>query len=174
MPGGGSRGVRGKAPDWLKKQRQQQQMRDVQDKSAREIDYFWDMQDSNKRYDSDRGGAPRKGWKTIQADEEELFEQKAGMAAGIDFDHYDEISVEINGKGVENIKICDTYEDVAWEFKLPEWLNDNIWRCHYTKPTPVQKYAIPTGLSKFDMMVCAQVCQYCFFHLSVRRIKYGF
>ena len=35
-------------------------------------------------------------------------------------------------------------------------LTQNLQRCHYTKPTPVQKYALPVGLAGRDMMACAQ------------------
>eukprot|EP00392_Amoebophrya_sp_AT5.2_P002600 g2605.t1 len=142
--------------DWLKRKRQGEQRHAVESKQQREIDYFWDLQKSNKRYDKEKGGPPRKGWKRLEEEEKELFEEKAGMAAGIDFDHYNEITVDINGKGVDDIPICDTYEQVTHTFKLTGWLADNIWKCHYLKPTPVQKYAIPTGLKEFDMMVCAQ------------------
>ena len=32
----------------------------------------------------------------------------------------------------------------------------NIKRAKYTKPTPVQKYALPAVLRKRDLMACAQ------------------
>jgi len=32
----------------------------------------------------------------------------------------------------------------------------NITRAKYKKPTPVQKYAIPTVLKERDLMACAQ------------------
>ena len=32
----------------------------------------------------------------------------------------------------------------------------NLDMCHYTKPTPVQKYALPVGMAGRDMMACAQ------------------
>jgi ATP-dependent RNA helicase DDX3X len=35
-------------------------------------------------------------------------------------------------------------------------LNTNIKRCKYTKPTPVQRYAIPISLAGRDLMACAQ------------------
>ncbi|KDD72261.1 DEAD/DEAH box helicase, partial [Helicosporidium sp. ATCC 50920] len=35
-------------------------------------------------------------------------------------------------------------------------LMENVRRCKYTKPTPVQRYSIPIGLAGRDMMACAQ------------------
>merc|ERR1719326_795143 len=44
------------------------------------------------------------------------------------------------------------------EFKdcIPDALVENVRRCKYDKPTPVQKYAIPVGLVGRDVMCCAQ------------------
>ncbi|PIN24344.1 ATP-dependent RNA helicase [Handroanthus impetiginosus] len=35
-------------------------------------------------------------------------------------------------------------------------LNDNIRRCKYMNPTPIQKYAIPVAMAGRDLMACAQ------------------
>jgi hypothetical protein len=71
---------------------------------------------------------------------------------GINFDAYDDIPVETSG---QNIPPCiEHFEDYANE--LTESVMNNIRRCKYTKPTPVQKHAIPIGLSGRDMMACAQ------------------
>ena len=35
-------------------------------------------------------------------------------------------------------------------------LMSNVQRCKYTKPTPVQRYSIPTGIAGRDLMACAQ------------------
>ena len=40
--------------------------------------------------------------------------------------------------------------------KFPPKLEANIERLKYTKPTPVQKYAIPIALKGRDLMACAQ------------------
>ena len=42
------------------------------------------------------------------------------------------------------------------EAQLPQALAANTIRCNYTNPTPVQKYSIPIGLARRDLMACAQ------------------
>ena len=42
------------------------------------------------------------------------------------------------------------------EVDLPPALMENVKRCKYTKPTPVQRLSIPIGLAGRDMMACAQ------------------
>lgn len=42
------------------------------------------------------------------------------------------------------------------DLPLPRAIAANIARCKYTKPTPVQRYAIPIALAKRDLMACAQ------------------
>lgn len=39
---------------------------------------------------------------------------------------------------------------------LRKLLLDNILKSHYSKPTPVQKFAIPIVSSGRDLMACAQ------------------
>lgn len=73
------------------------------------------------------------------------------MATGINFDKYDDIPVQVSGracpKGIENFEEADY---------LPESLRRNLKLCQFSKPTPVQKYAIPIGMANRDMMACAQ------------------
>lgn len=45
-----------------------------------------------------------------------------------------------------------SFEDVD----LGPALMENVRRCKYTKPTPVQRYSIPIGVAGRDMMACAQ------------------
>ena len=40
---------------------------------------------------------------------------------------------------------------------LPGPLLENINRCRYNKPTPVQRYALPICIGGRDLMACAQV-----------------
>ena len=42
------------------------------------------------------------------------------------------------------------------DLHIHEWIRDNIQAAGYTKPTPVQKFAIPSILAKRDLMACAQ------------------
>ncbi len=64
---------------------------------------------------------------------------------------YEDIPVETSGHEVP--QPITTFEDC----NLPPALLDNIKRCKYTKPTPVQRYALPIGVAGRDLMACAQV-----------------
>jgi ATP-dependent RNA helicase DDX3X len=39
---------------------------------------------------------------------------------------------------------------------LHPWVEENIRKCGYDRPTPVQKYSIPTLNARRDLMSCAQ------------------
>ena len=69
---------------------------------------------------------------------------------GINFDAYEDIPVETSGENVP--PPVNTFAEID----LGEALNQNIRRCKYTKPTPVQRYAIPISLAGRDLMACAQ------------------
>ncbi len=70
--------------------------------------------------------------------------------AGINFANYEKIPVETSGVDVPPAIESFADADVA------QSLRDNVERCHYVTPTPVQKYSIPIGLAGRDMMACAQ------------------
>ncbi|OIV89510.1 hypothetical protein TanjilG_20429 [Lupinus angustifolius] len=69
---------------------------------------------------------------------------------GINFDAYDDIPVETSGDNVP--PPVNTFADID----LGEALNQNLQRCKYVKPTPVQRYAIPISLAGRDLVACAQ------------------
>lgn len=81
--------------------------------------------------------------------EQELFVVGHGPS-GINFDRYEDIPVEATGSDVPN-----GIEDFD-QVKLTEIIANNIQMAHYTKPTPVQKNALPIILAKRDLMACAQ------------------
>ena len=81
--------------------------------------------------------------------EEEMFRS---IERGINFDKYDEIPVEVTGKGKETIIPIQGFDQA----QLFETFQENVRKAKYTKPTPVQKYAIPTILAGRDLMACAQ------------------
>lgn len=83
-------------------------------------------------------------------DERELF--KEHMTTGIKFDDYDKIPVEVSGREAADIVPIDRFRDA----KLHHLLIDNVDRCRYTRPTPVQKHSIPIIQSGRDLMSCAQ------------------
>ncbi|URE27403.1 DEAD-box ATP-dependent RNA helicase [Musa troglodytarum] len=70
--------------------------------------------------------------------------------SGINFDAYEDIPVETSGENVP--PPVNTFAEID----LGNALNENIRRCKYVKPTPVQRYAIPISLAGRDLMACAQ------------------
>ncbi|KAI0979961.1 hypothetical protein GJ496_001330 [Pomphorhynchus laevis] len=84
-------------------------------------------------------------------DESERSLFSRGVRTGVNFDKYDCIKVNVTGGG-KDCKPIDTFNDL----NLIPTLLDNVNRCNYTRPTPIQRYALPLLLSKSDLMACAQ------------------
>ncbi|TPP47049.1 DEAD/DEAH box helicase family protein [Leishmania donovani] len=78
--------------------------------------------------------------------EEEIFKEHT---PGINFDQYEAIKVSITPNDVEP---AESFATMA----LAPALAENVNRCRYQKPTPVQKYGIPCVLNGSDLMACAQ------------------
>ncbi|KAI7904228.1 uncharacterized protein BX663DRAFT_504365 [Cokeromyces recurvatus] len=84
--------------------------------------------------------------------EKELFGslEDTKESAGINFDKYDDIPVEVAGEYIPS---------PIEQFTSPpvnEHLLSNIELAGYTSPTPVQKYSIPIVMNHRDLMACAQ------------------
>ncbi|KAK2840338.1 hypothetical protein Q5P01_014078 [Channa striata] len=79
--------------------------------------------------------------------ERELF---SGSNTGINFEKYDDIPVEATG--TNSPSHIESFHDVD----MGEIIMGNITLSRYTRPTPVQKHAIPIIKSKRDLMACAQ------------------
>lgn len=91
---------------------------------------------------------PQEKYVPREIEESELFQN--GISTGINFDKYEEVQVEVNGANppapISSFDECD----------LRGLIRENLKRAGYTKPTPVQKYAIPIVKENRDMMACAQ------------------
>uniref|UniRef100_A0A7N0TZ97 RNA helicase n=1 Tax=Kalanchoe fedtschenkoi TaxID=63787 RepID=A0A7N0TZ97_KALFE len=81
---------------------------------------------------------------------EVLDEDGADNEDAINFNAYEDIPVESSGENVP--PPVDTFEEID----LGKALNDNIKKCKYVKPTPVQRHAIPIAVAGRDLMACAQ------------------
>ncbi|XP_073768196.1 DEAD-box helicase 3 X-linked a isoform X20 [Danio rerio] len=79
--------------------------------------------------------------------EHELF---SASNTGINFEKYDDIPVEATGTNSPGH--IESFHDVD----MGEIIMGNITLSRYTRPTPVQKYAIPIIKTKRDLMACAQ------------------
>ncbi|CAN0838695.1 DEAD-box ATP-dependent RNA helicase 37, partial [Linum grandiflorum] len=69
---------------------------------------------------------------------------------GINFEAYNDIPVKASGTDVP--PPAESFEEID----LEEGLIENVRRCKYTKPTPIQKHAIPIAVAGRDLMACAQ------------------
>ena len=63
---------------------------------------------------------------------------------------YDSIPVKVSGEDVPDP--IQAFDNAV----IPDALYQNIIRCHYKRPTPVQKYGYSIGMAKRDLMACAQ------------------
>lgn len=81
-----------------------------------------------------------------EKDVEEIFKDQS---AGIDFSKYEEIQISLTPNTVAP---CESFEGM----NVAPALDENIRRCKYTKPTPVQRQGIPPVLQGGDLMACAQ------------------
>ncbi|MFT7799731.1 ATP-dependent RNA helicase DDX3X-like isoform X4, partial [Arapaima gigas] len=79
--------------------------------------------------------------------EHELF---SGSNTGINFEKYDDIPVEATGTN------CPPHIESFHDVDMGEIIMGNITLSRYTRPTPVQKHAIPIIKRKRDLMACAQ------------------
>lgn len=88
----------------------------------------------------------------LKQDDDDDAVDTTGNSEGkaINFDAYEDIPVEVTGS--------DVPPPVASfaEIDLGEALKQNIKRCKYVKPTPVQRHAMPIVVAGRDLMACAQ------------------
>lgn len=85
-----------------------------------------------------------------EAEKTEIDALYGNENTGINFDAYEDIPVETSGREVP--PPVDSFDQLT----LPPTLLDNIKRCKFTKPTPVQKHSMPIGIAGRDLMACAQ------------------
>lgn len=84
----------------------------------------------------------------LPSDEKTLF--KSGVEMGINFDRYDFIGVKVTGENPP--PQIESFENIG----LRTIIVQNIKKSGYTKPTPIQKNALPIIMSGRDLMACAQ------------------
>ncbi|KPM09883.1 ATP-dependent RNA helicase DDX3Y-like protein [Sarcoptes scabiei] len=81
--------------------------------------------------------------------EKHLF---SGTHTGINFEKYEDIPVECTGENCPGP--IESFDDP--QLDLTPIIKNNVKLASYTKPTPVQKHAIPIIMARRDLMACAQ------------------
>lgn len=87
----------------------------------------------------------------VEPDENDESIYETGINSGINFEKFNAIDVKVTGRNIPD-KI-ETFEACNY---IPKILMDNIKKCKFTKPTPIQKYTIPIIFSGKDLMATAQ------------------
>ncbi|XP_025204737.1 ATP-dependent RNA helicase vasa-like isoform X2 [Melanaphis sacchari] len=85
----------------------------------------------------------------LDENDESIYNE--GISSGINFEKFNDIEVKVNGKNIP--KAIESFETLSC---VPEKLMENIKKCKFVKPTPIQKYSIPIILSGKDLMATAQ------------------
>eukprot|EP00392_Amoebophrya_sp_AT5.2_P017734 g18145.t1 len=124
-------------------------------KAQRETEYFDLCQQHN--------AATNRHQNVITDNPDELFNTEENI--GVDFSRYDNIEVEVRDSVAEQHGVdakkdllanMDTFETAAQQYNFPPWMAENIGRCKYKVPTPIQKYTISVAMRGRDLMSCAQ------------------
>jgi ATP-dependent RNA helicase DDX3X len=129
-------------------------MAKVDAKGRAEADFYFKLraEESGKKA---RG--PSK--ETIRRDREELFDASHG-SSGIRFDEYEAVPVQRSGPGAEprGPKALASFDELAdAKFAVPKFVLENVRRCGYKRPTPIQAHCLPLALDdENDLMSCAQ------------------
>ncbi|KAK6149270.1 hypothetical protein DH2020_016795 [Rehmannia glutinosa] len=85
----------------------------------------------------------------ITSQDEKNDKQESPMTSNVTA--YDDTPVEATG--IDIPPPTTSFSEIGFSAKA---LTDNIRRCRYVKPTPIQKYAIPVAMAGRDLMACAQ------------------
>lgn len=72
---------------------------------------------------------------------------------GIEFHKYDDLPVSKSGAGAEDYSPLGDFNDIDG---LPAFLKENMAKCNYTNPTPIQRHGIPMAIEGRDLMCSAQ------------------
>lgn len=111
-------------------------------KAEEDTKYFWSCFDIN--FETCNDFFPN------QPSKEELFHSHAAKEIQTIEDN---IPVERSGLAVEHVQPIENFDDLIG--KVPDFIIENIHYVRYEKPTPVQKHAIPIGMTGRDLIVCS-------------------
>ena len=152
-PGRGRGGFSSRPPlsrEEKKEGRRQKQAAAVEAKEKAEDEYFRQCQkEAQKSGEAQKVKAGLTG-QAADAREKALFEKQGSQ--GIQFDKYSDIKVQSSGPGADSAAPLDSFASL----ELPSFLARNITLMNYSKPTPIQKHAVPLALAGNDLMCCAQ------------------
>lgn len=114
---------------------------------------------SDARFGGDFIASSQSDWGSMTVRDErreyDLFGDRT-HTSGINFEKYDAINVEVSGEAPPEPMHSFENEEEHIGVTLHTIIKHNVSMAGYSKPTPVQKHAIPIVASGRDLMACAQ------------------
>lgn len=125
----------------------------VEDKKSNDVVHTQDIVKNScfQDYEHNYEAPVRSTYIPPELDENDDSIYHNGINSGINFDKFNEIEVNVNGKNIpEAVESFETLNN------LPQKLMENINKCKFVKLTPIQKHTIPIIFSGRDLMAAAQ------------------
>lgn len=104
-------------------------------------------EDGHKKHENDKPTIPKAAYIPPDIENEESI---SGIEAGLNFDKYKTIEVKVSGTNPP--QSITSFNSSG----LSTILLDNLSKCNFSIPTPVQNYAIPIIIDGRDLMASAQ------------------
>ena len=127
------------------------QLHSLEQKANEEEEYFYHCVEMFKK--TEHSGLHHHPDKRLTV--EQVFGSgTVGGSGGIKFDQYEVIPVQRSGPDADQVPAMENF--LKLKDALPPFLVQNIDRMKYSRPTPIQKHAIPLILAGRDVLCAAQ------------------
>ncbi|TNJ27426.1 ATP-dependent RNA helicase-like protein [Giardia muris] len=132
----------------------------------RNYDYDPRRRGRGDRFDREVNGDMHRRYEYLypSPNKEDLFNQRVGAEAlhnvtsENDYSVYQDVNVKVSyASGLIPVPPIEAFAELAEApYELDSTIYDNTVTARYIQPTPIQKYALPAGMSGYDILACSQ------------------